>query len=115
MGALSSSALIDLYRPLLGSEMTHRQSMCLSRIFIAVFGLVLAAIAYALKDAEGLLWLTFQIASLTYGSLLGIVLLGILTHRGADRGSWIATLSGGLPCATLLAGIRLDWIQLGLS
>mgnify|MGYP005850824049 CR=1 FL=1 len=115
MGALSSSALVDLYRPLLGSGMTQRQSMRLSRIFIAVFGVLLAAIAYSLKDAEGFLWLTFQIASVTYGSLLGIFLLGILTHRGADRGNWIAMLSSGLLCAILLAGIKLDWIQLGWS
>lgn len=113
MGALSSSALVDLYRPLLGPDMTHQQSMRLSRIFIAIFGLALALIAYALKDAEGFLWLTFQIASVTYGSLLGIFLLGILTKRGSDCGNWIAMLSGGLLCAGLLALIKLEQIYLG--
>lgn len=115
MGALSSSALVDLYRPLIGRQLSDRQSMRLSRCFVVAFGMMLAAIAYALKDAQGFLWLTFQIASVTYGSLLGIFLLGILTERGCDRGNWIAMLTGGLLCSTLLAAIQLEWIQLGWS
>lgn len=115
MGALSSSALVDLYRPLFGDKLSDRQGMRLSRGLIVVFGLFLAAIAYALKDAEGFLWLTFQIASVTYGSLLGIFLLGILTNRGTDRGNWLAMLSGGLLCSCLLAAIKMEWITLGWS
>ncbi|MEO0510643.1 MAG: sodium/solute symporter [Verrucomicrobiota bacterium] len=113
MGALSSSALVDLYRPIMRREMDERKSLALSRIFVAVFGLILALVAYALKDAEGFLWLTFQIASVTYGALLGIFLLGILTKRGCDRGNLIAMLSAALICASLLAMIKTGLIQLG--
>jgi len=113
MGALSSSALVDLYRPLFNRNQSETQGLVASRILIAVFGCILALIAYALKDAEGFLWLTFQIASVTYGALLGIFLLGILTKRGSDRGNWIAMLSAAAICSTLLALIKLEYIQLG--
>ena len=113
MGALSSSALVDLYRPLVGSEMDEKKSLRLSKLLVSVFGILLALIAYALKDAEGFLWLTFQIASVTYGALLGVFLLGIVTKRGSDRGNWIAMLSAAAICVTLLALIKLEVISLG--
>lgn len=113
MGALSSSALVDLYHPLFNREHGEASGLIMSRIFVAFFGLILALIAYALKDAEGFLWLTFQIASVTYGALLGIFLLGILTKRGCDRGNWIAMLSAAAICVTLLALIKLELVQLG--
>jgi SSS family solute:Na+ symporter len=113
MGALSSSALVDLYRPLLKKQPDDKAGLRLSRIFVAVFGIALALIAWALKDAEGFLWLTFKIGSITYGALLGVFLLGILTTRGSDRGNWISMLSGSLVCAGLLALIEIGLLPLG--
>jgi SSS family transporter len=113
MGALSSSALVDLYRPLLKKQSDGRDGLQLSRIFVAIFGIALALTAWALKDAEGFLWLTFKIGSITYGALLGVFLLGILTARGSDRGNWISMLSGSLVCAGLLALIETGHLELG--
>jgi solute:Na+ symporter, SSS family len=113
MGALSSSALIDLYQPLLKQQTDDQSGLRLSRFFVAIFGLALALTAWALKDAEGFLWLTFKIGSITYGALLGVFLLGILTARGTDRGNWISMLSGSIICAVLLALIEMGILQLG--
>jgi len=115
MGALSSSSLVDLYRPLLKKDLDEKQGLIVSRILVSGFGLILALIAYALKDAEGFLWLTFQIASVTYGALLGVFLLGTTTKRGADHGNWIAMISAAAICVTLLTLIKLEYIQLGWS
>jgi len=115
MGALSSSALVDLYRPLLNDNLSEKQGVVISRVLVSCFGLILALIAYALKDAEGFLWLTFQIASVTYGALLGVFLLGIVTKRGSDRGNWIAMSSAAAICVTLLTLIKLEYLQLGWS
>lgn len=115
MGALSSSALVDLYRPIMKQDLSEKRGLIISRVLVSTFGLILALIAYALKDAEGFLWLTFQIASVTYGALLGVFLLGIVTKRGSDRGNWIAMLSAGAICVTLLTLIKLEHIQLGWS
>lgn len=113
MGALSSSALVDLYRPLFKRGLNNKTGLLLSRCFVSFFGLALALIAWALKDAEGFLWLSFQIVSVTYGAMLGVFLLGIVTRRGSDRGNWISMISGALVCAGLLTLIKLDIIDLG--
>ena len=113
MGALSSSALVDLYRPLLKKQTSNHSGLLLSRIFVSIFGVALALTAWALKDAEGFLWLTFKIGSITYGALLGVFLLGILTTRGSDRGNWVSMLSGSLICAGLLALIETGNLALG--
>lgn len=115
MGALSSSALVDIYRPLLKKDLSEKEGVLISRVLVSCFGLILALIAYALKDAEGFLWLTFQIASVTYGALLGVFLLGTTTRRGSDRGNWLAMLSAATICVTLLTLIKLEYIQLGWS
>jgi Na+/proline symporter len=113
MGALSSSALVDLYRPLLKKQTSEQTGLRISRLFVSLFGVALALTAWALKDAEGFLWLTFKIGSITYGALLGVFLLGIITQRGSDRGNWISMLSGSLLCAGLLALIETGNLPLG--
>ncbi len=113
MGALSSSALVDLYRPLLRGRGTGAGGLLLSRLFVVFFGLALALVAWALRNAEGFLWLTFKIGSITYGALLGVFLLGILTRRGSDRLNATAMLSGGLLCAGLLALMETGRLDLG--
>ncbi len=115
MGALGSTALVDLYRPLVSERngTSSENDLWVSRAFVAIFGIILALIAWALKDATGFLWLTFKIGSITYGALLGIFLLGILTKRGSDSVNWIAMLSGGFLCSLLLGMIELHFLQLG--
>jgi SSS family transporter len=113
MGALSSSALVDLYRPLLRSGTEEGGGLLLSRLFVVAFGIALALVAWALRNAEGFLWLTFKIGSITYGSLLGVFLLGILTRRGSDRLNAAAMASGILLCASLLALMENGRLALG--
>ncbi len=115
MGALGSTALVDLYRPLVSSKSAAKpeNDLWISRGFVVVFGLILAVIAWALKDATGFLWLTFKIGSITYGALLGIFLLGILAKRGSDNVNWFAMLSGAVLCSLLLGLIEFGLLPLG--
>lgn len=114
MGALSSSALVDLYRPILNKD-PNDQSLILNRGFIFIAGILLAAVAWILKDQEGFLWLTFKIGSVTYGALLGVFLLGIVTKRGSDFGNTVSMITGGIICAGLLTVIELGYLKLGWS
>lgn len=113
MGALSSSALVDLYRPLVSKDSQKLPDIWISRGFVVFFGLILSTVAWALKDADGFLWLSFQIVSVTYGALLGVFLLGLLTKRGSDACNWLAMVSGALICAILLTLIKLGILPLG--
>jgi SSS family solute:Na+ symporter len=81
LGSLSASFVTDIYRPLLAPGRSERHYLVVSRIAVVVFGLVLGAIAYAFSTFSQILWLAFKIAGVTFGSLLGVFLLGLVTTR----------------------------------
>ena len=64
--------------------------------------IVLALIAIACKGAGNVLWLAFQIISITGGSMLGVFLLGVLTKRGTNKGNVIAMTANTFLMAVLL-------------
>ena len=81
LGSLSASFVTDIYRPLLVRGRGERHYLLVSRVSVVVFGLVLGAIAHAFSAFDKILWLAFKIAGVTFGSLLGVFLLGLLSRR----------------------------------
>jgi hypothetical protein len=72
---------------------SERHYLFVSRACVIVFGVVLAVIAYAFSFFNQILWLAFKIAGVTFGSLLGVFLLGLLTTRPvADRANVVAMI-----------------------
>ncbi|MCJ7543964.1 MAG: hypothetical protein MUP47_05265 [Phycisphaerae bacterium] len=96
LASLSSSFVMDIYRPLLGRGRSERHTLWVSRLAVVGFGIVLAAVAVACTKADNILWLAFQIISITGGSLLGVFLLGILTRRGSNRGNILAMVTSAV-------------------
>jgi Na+/proline symporter len=94
MAALSASAVRDLVQPLFRGRIQPGRWLWISRWFTVLFAIILMGIAWILRDAVSFLWLAFQITSLTYGSLLGVFLLGLSSRRGSDLGNLIGMLSG---------------------
>ena len=90
LGALSSSAVVDIYKPYIRKKATEKHYLRVSRWFVVFFGAILVAIAVASRNVEGVLWLGLKIGSFTYGALLGIFLLGTLVKRGSNLGNIIA-------------------------
>ena len=87
LGSLSASFVIDIYRPLLVRGRPERHYLLVSRVSVVVFGLVLGTIAYAFSAVDKILWLAFKIAGVTFGSLLGVFLLGLLSRRRVADGA----------------------------
>ncbi|MFA6091622.1 MAG: sodium/solute symporter [Elusimicrobiota bacterium] len=90
LASLSSAFVTDIYRPLLRKGADEAHYLKVSRICIGCFGVLLAIIAYTFSSYDGMLWLAFKIGGVTYGSLLGVFLFGLLTRRGGDRGNVVA-------------------------
>jgi hypothetical protein len=61
-------------------------------VCVLVFGVLLAAIAYAFSFFDKILWLAFKIAGVTFGSLLGVFLLGLLTRWRVADGANLAAM-----------------------
>jgi len=94
LNALSSSSMMDFYvrfRPQ-GSDRTR---MRLSRLSTFVWALLLFAIAVlSLHKVGRVIEVGLQIASVAYGALLGVFLLGVLTRRANQRGAMVGMLFG---------------------
>jgi hypothetical protein len=82
---------------------------------VAAFGLVLAALAWWLSSRNQILWLAFKIAGVTFGSLLGVFLLGLLTKLRADRANVVAMVTMALVNLVLLVLGESGVIALGWS
>ncbi len=94
LGAMSSSAITDLYRPLIRPAATEQECLLAARLVTIAFGALLAGVAVCFIGHTDLLEAAFGWASLIFGGLLGIFLLGVTTRRqGHDRANVFAMLS----------------------
>lgn len=101
LSSLSSSFVTDIYRPLIKKGATEAHYLLVSRLSVAAFGLLLAAIAFSFRSAEGMLWMAYKINGVTAGSLLGVFLLGLMTKRVSNRGN-IAAMCASAAAAGLM-------------
>ncbi len=94
LNSLSSSAILDFYvrfRP----QADERTKMRLSRAATFVWAMVLFALAMiALHKAGRVVEVGLQIASVAYGALLGVFLLGVLTRRANQQGAMVGMVCG---------------------
>ena len=94
LNSLSSSSMMDFYLRN-KSEMDERRKMKLSRISTILWALVLFSLAVlALHKVGRVIEVGLQIASVAYGALLGVFLLGVLTRRSNQAGAMVGMLCG---------------------
>jgi SSS family solute:Na+ symporter len=95
LNSLSSTTIVDFYsrwRPLASEERRVR----LSRFATLGWGLILFNLAILARHGGKVLEVGLSIASVAYGSLLGVFLLGVLTKRASERGAMAGMLFGFL-------------------
>ena len=102
LAALSSSIVVDLYKPFMKASDDVRKQVWVARIFMGIVAIVLVAIAWALQSGGQFIWLAFKIAGVTYSGLLGVFLVGLLSNRGRDRWNLVAMISGSSCTAVIL-------------
>lgn len=102
LGALSSTAVTDFYRPWrvkkLGEdasgERAEKHYLHISRLMTVFFGVLLTGVAWAFIHQTALLWAVLKWAGLIFGGMLGIFLLGVTTKtRGHDKFNALAMLT----------------------
>jgi SSS family transporter len=108
--AISSVAVMDLYRPLRGSVApgTPKREIALGRVGTLLAGLVLVGVAWWAKDAPLVFNLVFQFAGVFAGAKLGSLLLSMrAARREQDQGRAGPVIGGMLASAVLMAVIVL--------
>ncbi len=84
--SLASTTLMDFYKPLFKPTASDSYYLQFSRILTVAWGVVLIGIAVLARHWGSVLEVGLTIASVTYGALLGIFLLGVLTRSTNERG-----------------------------
>ncbi len=86
LNSLSSTTIVDFYARMHPAA-TEERRVYLSRIATVVWGVVLFGLAILARHGGKVLEVGLSIASVAYGSLLGVFLLGVLTKRASERGA----------------------------
>jgi SSS family solute:Na+ symporter len=94
LNSLSSSTIMDFFvrlRP----QADERARMMLSRLSTLVWALILFGLAVlSLQRVTRVVEVGLQIASVAYGALLGVFLLGVLTRRATENAAAVGMLCG---------------------
>jgi len=94
LNSLSSSSILDFY--LRGkSQLSQSQQLRLSRMATLLWALALFGLAIlCLHKAGRVIEVGLQIASVAYGALLGVFLLGVLTRSANQNGAAVGMFAG---------------------
>ena len=91
LNSLASSSMMDLYERLRGSPVEGRKALTISRGLTLFWGVVFVLFAGVFEDTQNpIVELGLAIASFTYGGLLGVFMLGLLTKRTRQADAVIA-------------------------
>ena len=90
LNSLASTTVMDFIKPLSKIHRSEAQYLALAKKITLAWGGILFAIAVASQGIPSVLEAGLGIASIVYGSLLGVFLLGMLTKRPGE----IAAMSG---------------------
>src|ERR1700723_3079717 len=94
LNSLSSSSIMDFYVRLRPAA-TEATRLRWARLATVAWALVLFALAVlALHRVGRVIEVGLQIASVAYGALLGVFLLGVLTKRANQRGAIVGMICG---------------------
>ncbi|MBZ5568843.1 MAG: sodium:solute symporter [Acidobacteriia bacterium] len=93
LNSLSSSSMVDFYlrrRP----ETGERERLRLSRISTLLWAVVLFGLALLSRNIKVVVEVGLAIASVAYGALLGVFVLGVLTKKANERGAMVGFFCG---------------------
>lgn len=111
LNALASTSIMDFIKPLRPRyrEQTYLQ---LARWATVVWGIVLFGIGLLARHWGRVLEAGLSIASVLYGALLGVFLLGVLTRRPGQRAAIIGMSFGFLSVLLVRAHVAYTWYVL---
>jgi SSS family solute:Na+ symporter len=93
LNSLSSTTIVDFYariRP----QSTEKRRLFLSRVATVIWGCILFVLAILARNGGKVVEVGLSIASVAYGSLLGVFLLGVLTDHATERGAMVGMFFG---------------------
>lgn len=94
LNSLASTTVMDFLKPLSGSLASDADWLKRARYATVLWGAILFGVALVARHWGSVLQAGLSIASIIYGSLLGVFLLGLLTQRVGEVSAMIAMAVG---------------------
>jgi SSS family solute:Na+ symporter len=109
LNSLSSSSIIDFYLRR-NPQVDERRRVQISRLATLFWALILFGLAVlSLHKVGRVVEVGLQIASVAYGALLGVFLLGVLTRRANEKGAMFGMLCGFVTELYIWLGTSIPW------
>ena len=104
LNSLSSTSMLDFYLRR-NPHVDEARQLRLSRVSTIIWAVVLFGLAIlSLHKVSRVIEVGLSIASVAYGALLGVFLLGVLTRRANERGAMVGMVVG-------FAGSLFIWLK----
>jgi SSS family transporter len=108
--SLATTSVMDFYKPFVRPNADDKHYLAVCRGMVLAWGAVLVAIALVVQHLQSsVMELALKVASVPYGSMLGIFLLGVLTKRANGRGALAGALVALLVMGFVVACTPLAW------
>ncbi len=111
LNALASTTVMDFVKPLMPSH-PEAYYLRLARFSTVIWGAVLFSVGLFARHWGSVMEAGLSIASVLYGSLLGVFLLGVLTRRPGQWSAMIGMLAGFAVTLPLRTRIAYTWYLL---
>ncbi len=108
LNSLSSTSIVDFYLRR-NPDMSEKRRVAVSRLATIVWALVLFGLALVSRRGGRVVEVGLSIASVAYGALLGVFLLGMLTRRANQRGAIVGMACGLAAEIYVWTATRVPW------
>ncbi|MHB2025513.1 MAG: sodium:solute symporter family transporter [Elusimicrobiota bacterium] len=110
LASLSTAFVIDFYKPWRGQAASQRECVRASKLAFVAFGAIFLLLALSLHGLDRVLWLAFRLISYTYGPLLGLFAVALMTDWtiSSKDAAWLMILPTILLVAIETAAWRLS-------
>jgi SSS family solute:Na+ symporter len=109
LNALASTTVMDFWKPLAKVARSEEEYLRISRWITVAWGVVLFVIALVAQSIQSVLESGLSIASIVYGCLLGVFLLGVLTKRAGEKAAMVGMLAGLITNLYVKFGTNIAW------
>jgi Na+/proline symporter len=102
--------MVDFYKPFIRPDADEKHYLRVARALTLVWGVILILIALLAQQVHrSVLELALTIASVPYGSMLGIFLLGVLTKRATGLATALGAFAGLATLGAVMAFTSIAW------
>mgnify|MGYP001197149030 CR=1 FL=1 len=110
ISSLSSSTMLDLYKPMFGKNLSPERELKISRYITFIWaGLLVCAAILFMESPAAVVELALSIASFTYGGLLGTFILGLINKKAKQEDALAGFTAGIFVMITVISLKLVAW------